>query len=94
MTCEQHSGICNPKPYQKNLPATMCRLDGCPYKQHSSTVMGIPLCQQHQEMLRKHNVLCNPLRDTCERKYTRKGYPLTGAWLGNMLENYPEDSVS
>jgi hypothetical protein len=29
--------------------------------------------------------------NSVEQKYTRKGYPLTGAWLGDLLENMPED---
>ena len=91
MTCRKHSGPCNPKPYTKGR-AIMCKIDGCPYKQHSSTVLNIPLCQQHQEMYINWKTLGDEIFDTCERKYTRKGFPLTGAWLGDLLENYPEDT--
>lgn len=76
----------------KRLPATMCRLDGCPYPQHSSTLLNIPLCQQHQRMYQKWGTLGDDLNlNSVEQKYTRKGFPVTGAWLGDLLENMPED---
>lgn len=61
----------------KRLPAAMCTLDGCPYPKHSSTVLGIPLCQQHQRMYEKRGTLGEPLNsDSVECRYTRDGYPL------------------
>lgn len=61
----------------KRLPATMCQLDGCPYPQHSSTVLGVPLCQQHQQMYKKRQTLGDPLNlGSVEQKYSRDGYPL------------------
>ncbi|MEV6362017.1 hypothetical protein [Nocardia asteroides] len=61
----------------KRLPATMCQLDGCPYPKHSSTVLGVPLCQQHQRMYQARQTLGEPLKlGSPEQKYSRDGYPL------------------
>ena len=61
----------------KNLPATMCGLDGCPYPKHSSTILGIPLCQQHQRMYVNRGTLGDPLNlGSVECQYTRDGYPI------------------
>jgi hypothetical protein len=65
-----------PAPPPKNLPATMCFIDGCPYRRHS-TRLGMPICQQHERMLDKHNRLDLKLQlERDEIKYSRDGYPL------------------
>lgn len=62
---------------QKRLPVTMCQLDDCPYPKHSATVLGIPLCQQHQRMYQARQTLGDPLNlASVECQYSRDGYPL------------------